>query len=372
MLDETAKSHIEDIWWAGVHAVRGAESVARALTEQQVARPDQIIAVGKAAASMAEAALSRFPGTPTLVVTKYGHGAPLPAPARTVEAAHPVPDQNTLIAGHEVFHTVRRMPEGSHLLMLVSGGASSLAELPVEGMTLAGLMKANTDMLAQGLDIHAMNARRKDLSQIKGGKLLAQFRGELVTTLAISDVEGDALSVIGSGIGDAPEFYRFSFDPFIVASNAFARHACARAATALGLNVLTDSETLYANVYDLARDIGQKLRHAPPGVHIWGGEPTIKLPPDPGQGGRNQALALALAREISGMIGLTVLVAGTDGTDGPTDAAGGIISGATWSEEADRFLRQADAGRYLEQGGNLFKSGPTGTNVMDLLIALKT
>ncbi len=373
MLDATSKSYIEDIWWAGVKAVRGTESVLKALKEQQVSRPDQIIAVGKAATAMARAAMEHFGADiPTLVVTKYDHTEALPNCCKVIEAAHPVPDENSLVAGYEIHKTVRTMPENSHLLMLVSGGASALAEFPNDGMTLTGLMAENQQMLAQGYDIHAMNARRKELSQIKGGRLLATFQGELVTTLAISDVQGDDLSVIGSGIGDAPEFYRFSFDPFIVASNAIARHASAKAATDMGLNVLTNSETLYADVYDLAASIGETLRHAPPGLYIWGGEPTIVLPPDPGQGGRNQALALALAREVSGIIGLTILVAGTDGTDGPTDAAGGFASGATWSEDAARFMRQADAGRFLEQAGALFKSGPTGTNVMDLLIALKT
>jgi hydroxypyruvate reductase len=114
------------------------------------------------------------------------------------------------------------------------------------------------------------------------------------------------------------------------------------------------------------------LRHAPPGVHILGGEPTVVLPPDPGQGGRNQALALALSREISGMLNLAVLVGGTDGTDGPTEAAGGLIGGATWREEGTRALKSADSGRFLEAYDALFTTGPTGTNVMDLLVALKT
>ncbi|MCW8844162.1 MAG: DUF4147 domain-containing protein, partial [Rhodobacteraceae bacterium] len=248
----------------------------------------------------------------------------------------------------------------------------ALAELPEPGITLSGLQAENTRMLAEGLDIHAMNARRQALSQIKGGKLLATFKGELVTTCAISDVRGDSLATIGSGIGNAPDDMAFSFDPFIVASNHITRAAAADHATALGLNVMTDAETLYGDVHDLARSVGEMLRHAPPGVHILGGEPTIVLPPDPGQGGRNQALALALAHEVSGVIGLTVLVGGTDGTDGPTHAAGGLIGGATWREEAARALKRADSGRFLEAHNALFTTGPTGTNVMDLLVALKT
>lgn len=372
-MDIKAREIVEDIWWHGVRAVQGRAAVAKSLRANQVACPDKIIAIGKAAAAMVEGAHDVFGADiPALVVTKYGHAGTLPPSCEVIEAAHPVPDQNTLVAGHALFQCVSHMEHGTHLLVLVSGGASALAELPEPGITLAGLQAENTRMLSAGLDIHAMNARRKELSQIKAGKLLAAFKGELVTTCAISDVEGDSLAVIGSGIGNAPEEYAFSFDPYIVASNHIARAAAADHAAALGLNVMSDSETLYGDVNDLAQSVGAMLRHAPPGVHILGGEPTVILPPDPGQGGRNQALALALAREISGMLDLTVLVAGTDGTDGPTDAAGGLISGATWREDGARALKRADAGRFLEDHDALFSTGPTGTNVMDLLIALKT
>ncbi|WP_299354369.1 DUF4147 domain-containing protein [uncultured Shimia sp.] len=371
-MDSQAQDAVKDIWWQGVRAVRGAAAVETSIRRNQVARPDHIISVGKAASAMAAGAQAVY-GTdiPTLVVTKYGHADPLPGPVRTIEAAHPVPDENTLIAGFELLKTVQQLSENSHLLVLISGGASSLAELPEAGFSLQTLQGENARLLAEGLDIHAMNARRKEMSQIKGGKLLAHFAGELVTSLAISDVEGDSLSVIGSGIGQAPEFHRFSFDPHIVASNSIARSAAAERAVALGYPVMANHESLYADVFVLAQEIGPALRSAPPGIHLWGGEPTIILPPDPGQGGRNQALALALAEQISGVYGLTVLVAGTDGTDGPTDAAGGIITGATWSEDGKRALRLADSGHFLESRSALFKSGPTGTNVMDLIVALK-
>lgn len=371
-MDKEARQIVEDIWWHGVRAVRGAKAVETAIRTHQVAKPDQIIAVGKAASAMLEGAQAVFGAEiPALVVTKYDHARDLPGPVRVIEAAHPVPDENTLVAGYEMLKTVQQLPEEAHLLMLVSGGASSLAELPEAGMSLHALQSENARLLAEGLDIHAMNARRKEISQIKGGKLLGHFDGELVTTLAVSDVEGDSLAVIGSGIGQAPENHRFSFDPYIVASNSIARAACAARARQLGLSVMTNEEGLYADVFELAQRIGPMLRGAPEGVHIWGGEPTIVLPPDPGQGGRNQALALALADQISGAYGVAVLVAGTDGTDGPTDAAGGVVDGATWTEEARRYQRLADSGRFLEDRQALFKSGPTGTNVMDLVVALK-
>jgi hydroxypyruvate reductase len=234
-------------------------------------------------------------------------------------------------------------------------------------MTLTDLSAKTESLLASGADIHAMNAERKRISRVKGGKLLAEFKGQTVTTLAISDVEGDALSVIGSGIGDAPETPRFTFDARIVASNAIAREAIKDTA---GEPLIVNAETLYDDVDRLAVEIGAALREGPNGLYVWGGEPTVVLPEKPGKGGRNMALALAVSREVQGLP-VDVLVAGTDGTDGPTDAAGAGVSGTTWAPSAADALARADAYSWCEAQGILFKSGPTGTNVMDLCIARK-
>jgi hydroxypyruvate reductase len=110
----------------------------------------------------------------------------------------------------------------------------------------------------------------------------------------------------------------------------------------------------------------------PKGVWVLGGEPTVTLPETPGRGGRNQALALALAREIAGQAGLHLVVGGTDGSDGPTDAAGGVVDGATWTDAGTEALARADSGPFLEARGALLTTGPTGTNVMDLLVAVRT
>lgn len=362
---------LEELFWAGVNAVRGDSAVHTALAARACPPPDQIIAVGKAASAMARAAHAIFPDAPVLVVTKYHHTEGAPEGAEIIEAAHPVLDENSLAAGARLLEVVAGMASGSHLLMLVSGGASALVESPVDSLDLAGLKARAQEMLASGADIHAMNAARTAVSCVKGGKLLGQFQGTSVTTLAISDVEGDSLAVIGSGIGDAPATRKFSFDARIVASNAIARAAVVEAATRAGLPVGTNDETLYDDITVLAPRIGAALRAAGPGVHVFGGEPTVVLPPNPGQGGRNQALALMLAQEITGQSGLRLLVAGTDGTDGPTDAAGAIIDGTTWNDTAKDALHRADAGPWLDVCGALLKTGPTGTNVMDLVIALK-
>lgn len=351
------------LFQAGVDAVRGDVAVTKALADHPIDPPDQIIAVGKAASAMARAAHDAFADAPLLIVTKYGHANDAPHTAEVIEAAHPVPDDQSLRAGQRLLQVVERMPEGSHLMMLVSGGASALAEAPEDGLDLAAFQARTRAMLASGADIHAMNAARKTMSRLKGGKLLARFGGARVTTLAISDVQGDALSVIGSGIGDAPADAAFSFDPRIVASNRIARDAVVAAAGGARIN----AETLYADIHDLAPRIAAQL--TAPGLYVFGGEPTVVLPDDPGQGGRNQALALLLAREIAGRAGLRILVAGTDGTDGPTDAAGAIVDGTTWADGGAQALARADALPFLDARGALLRTGPTGTNVMDLVIA---
>lgn len=357
------------IWQAGVAAVGGHAAVTAALRDMP--RPDRILAVGKAAADMTRAALDRFPDVPALVVTKDGHGAGLPPQARLIESAHPVPDDRSLAAGRALRAAVAEMPAGSRLLLLVSGGASALAEDLVDGKTLADLAALNRALLASGKDITAMNAERRRISRVKGGGLLAGFTGGAVTVLAISDVPGDDLGVIGSGIGSAPDAPDFAYDARIVASNATARAAARAKAQRLGYPVLDEQEALHDDLHRLAAHWGPRLRAMGRGALILGGEPTVVLPENPGRGGRNQALALALAREIAGSEGLHLVVGGTDGSDGPTDAAGGIVDGTTWAEGGQQALDRADAGTFLAARGALLVTGPTGTNVMDLLIALR-
>jgi len=356
------------IWRAGVAAVDGCAATARALPDE---RPDMILAVGKAAGAMTRAACERHGNVPALVVTKDGHGENLPEHVRLIESAHPVPDARSLIAGRALRDAVAGMPAGSTLLLLVSGGASALVEDPVAGKTLNDLIRLNRDLLASGADITAMNAQRRQLSRIKGGGLLDHFRGANVQVLAISDVPGDDLAVIGSGIGCAPPEPGFGYHAEIIASNTIARAAAAQAARAAGVEVLADAECLHDALPALAARLGERLRAMPPGALICGGEPSVVLPAHPGRGGRNQALALALAGEIAGLKGLSIVVGGTDGSDGPTDAAGGIVEGTTWGPGAKEALDAADSGTYLDAKGALLVTGPTGTNVMDLLVAVR-
>lgn len=355
-----------DIWRAGVAAVDGYSATARALSETS---PDMVLAVGKAAANMARAALDRYGPIPCLVITKDGHGDGLPDHVRLIEAGHPVPNARSLDGGRALRNAVAEMAQGTRLLLLVSGGASALAEDPVDGETLENLAALNRDLLASGLDIGAMNEQRRKLSRIKGGGLLSHFRGARADVLAISDVPDDDIAVIGSGIGAAPQNPAFDYSCKIIASNAIARDAAEHAAA--GFDLVCNTQSLHDDATQIAQSLGPKIAKMPSGVMVLGGEPTVVLPDDPGEGGRNQMLALALAEYIAGRDDIVVVVGGTDGSDGPTDAAGGIVDGATWGDGAHDALARADSGAYLHKRGARLVTGPTGTNVMDLAIVLR-
>ena len=377
---------LERIWKAGVESVGGHECVSAALGSGSIAKPDAILSVGKAATPMLEAALA-FAGhdTKSLLVTKYDHvhcrhkfndpkleEYQSDGTLEVIEAGHPTPDENSLKAGARLKEFVEEIGEGSHLMVLVSGGASALAEVLTEGYDIAKLVALNNAMLAQGLDIGAMNAKRREISLIKDGRALAGFGGDKLTVLAISDVPDDEISVIGSGVGMSHRVAEnVAVHSQIIANNKMARDGCASRAQMLGFEVCENSEAMHADVHKVADAIANSLKSGPNGIHIFGGEPTITLPSNPGQGGRNQHLALLLAKRLAGVQGVEFLVAGTDGSDGPTHAAGGFGDGRSFGEGADKALVLADAGRYLEQSGNLFVSGPTGTNVMDLVVAIK-
>lgn len=363
---------LKKLWWAGVNAVRGFEAVQSALSDEA---PNFIIAIGKAASDMALGARAKFDAPiPTIVATKYDHASDALRrleKCQIIEAAHPVPDENSLAAGTIVLDAVKAMGKDERLLLLVSGGASSLVEVLQPSMTLDGLIAANKGFLAQGLDIHAINAERKKLSQIKAGQLLQNFSGTSAHVIAISDVEGDSIDVIGSGIG-AYDGANPNIKITIAGSNKVARQEIANAAKAQNVSIITNEESLYGNVDTAAARIIGIIEKGPKGLYVFGGEPTIQLPQNPGRGGRNQHLALLLADKIKGHSDCTILVAGTDGTDGPTGDAGGLIDGHTVQDNIQSYFNNADTGSYLAKRDALFTTGPTGTNVMDIVLVLKT
>ena len=369
------KQMLLTIFDAAVAAVSGQQAVEHAIDNDSAYDPDTIIAVGKAAVGMCRGALNRFPNAKqAFVVTKYDHADEDILSRQNVtvmETAHPVPDQQSLKAGAELRSLVQSLGVDSRLLLLVSGGASSLSEALPDGMSLEDLQAITDEMLSTGKTIGEINSKRKEFSQIKDGKLVEQFKGTEIRVYAISDVEGDSIATIGSGLGDCHRA-QVKANATVVASNQISREKAQVTAASLGLNVNLNEETLYGDVFDIAKNIGAVLKTAKSGVYIWGGEPTIMLPENPGQGGRNQSLALALSEHIEGRDDITILVAGTDGTDGPTNAAGGIVDGTTYGDAdavAD-YLQRADAGSYLLKQNNLLVTGPTNTNVMDLAIVI--
>jgi hydroxypyruvate reductase len=367
-------SLLRHLWRTGVDSVSGRESVARALRQDGPFSASLVIAVGKAAGSMflgAQPCISS--STRSIIVSKYDHIDPAcraSVAGEIIEAGHPVPDDNSLRAGEVILQAVSCAGTQDRLLLLVSGGASALVEALQPGFGLADLQTVTRKLLSSGQSIAEINEVRSRMSRIKGGRFLGEFRGNEARIYAVSDVQGDTWDTIGGGIGE-PGRATANVEARIIASNRVARNAAAVEARRLGFPVIVNEESLYKDVSTLGAEISRQLVAGAAGVYIWGGEPTIELPPRPGTGGRNQSLALAVAGHIKGSSGISVLVAGTDGTDGPTDYAGACVDGDTVddAEKAEDALRNADAGTFLGRRTSLFKSGPTNTNVMDLVIA---
>jgi len=376
MNNQDPRAELNRLFDAGVEAVKGQTAVAHALKSTEDKPFDAVLAVGKAAASMYLGALPYLTDHHrALVITKHGHAAELAQKnrrAEVLESSHPIPDAASLYAGARALSFVKDAPVDERLLVLVSGGASSLVEVLTNDLSLDEYQSLNQDLIASGADIAAINQQRIKVSQIKGGQLLAHFPGQNLLTLAVSDVAGDDIGVIGSGIG-ACHNPAIPFEARVVASNASARQKVCDLARASGCNVVANEEILYGDMYEVAGRLHGIISAGPDGLYIFGGEPTVRLPSNPGVGGRNQALALCLAEKFDGMDAICGLVAGTDGTDGPTSAAGAYVTGSTFRacDGALEALHSADSGSYLARAGDLFVTGPTGTNVMDLVLMFK-
>ena len=389
----TPRALLLTLYQSALQAVEGRRCVANALRQGEPAFDHKdlaLVAVGKAALSMAEGAVEVLGERiqAGLVITKAGYGPARIAHAEhieIIEGAHPVPDARSLAAGRRLVDFLKALPADVPLLFLTSGGTSSLVEVLPETMNLTDLQQLNDSLLASGLAIAEMNRRRKQASLIKGGRLAGYLNERPVLNLLLSDVPDNALNVIGSGLLVPDERDEFFIDPAclesiqykIIADNQQACLAAKAAAEARGLPVRYYDTPLQGEVTQVAHDIMARLTKAKPGIHIWGGEPTVVLPEQPGRGGRNQQLALLLAVAIQQRPELHILVAATDGSDGPTEEAGALVDSETVRRgeqegmSAQASLQRADAGRFLEASGDLISTGPTGTNVMDIVIAHK-
>jgi glycerate 2-kinase len=315
-----------------------------------------------------------------LVITKSGA---LPAEllalpgVEAYESAHPLPDARSLAAGRRLLDWVQRLPAAVAPLFLISGGASSLVEVLAPGVSLAELEALSARALAAGVPIGELNAQRARLSSLKGGRLAGHLAGRRARALFISDVPHDDPAVIGSGLlGPAAEG-EDRIERQIIASVDRAMEGVVTAALQRGLSAERAPERFAGEAVRLAARFTHELLIGNSQVRVWGGESTVHLPAHPGRGGRNQHLALAAARYLADYPELALLAAGSDGADGPTEAAGGLVDAATCARlarsglDAAECLRRADSGTALAAAGALVHTGPTGTNVADLVIGLK-
>jgi len=440
MRREELRKAARQIFDAAVRAVDPGEAIRRHLTREgtalhvgqevlDLAKIGKVVVVGcgKAAAPMA-AAVGQILGdrvTRGIVVTKYGHVEPT-ATIRIHEAAHPVPDDAGIAGAQAILDHVQGLAPEDLVLVLISGGGSALTPAPVGGISLEEKQALTKALLACGADIREINTLRKHVSCLKGGQLARAAQPARVVTLILSDIVGDPLDAIASGPtvpdpttyadalaildkyrirsqipgtvrahleagarGDLPETPKPGEPLFarvhtlVVGSNIQALEAARAEARTLGFRPLILSSFIEGETREIARMHAALAREVwstgnpvkPPACLISGGETTVTLRGS-GKGGRNQEFVLAAALDIAGLPGTVILSAGTDGTDGPTDAAGAIADGETWARALRMGLspREAldgnDAHPFFEKLGDLIITGPTKTNVMDVRLVL--
>jgi hydroxypyruvate reductase/glycerate 2-kinase len=371
--------------------------------------------------------------TEAVVITKYGHAQvknkekELLNKIKVFEAGHPIPDENGMKATEEIIHLLNKADRDTLVLFLVSGGGSALLVSPYEGLDLAAKQDVTDLLLKAGADITELNTVRKHLSRVKGGRLAEIAYPAEMISLIISDVIEDKLDVIASGpttpdsstfsdairiirncgieqrtpenvkdfiirgskglIPETPKQGNRIFEKvhnIIIGNNHKALIAAKEKAESLGF----ESEITSSNLTGEAKDIGKRLAEKAKQIKssrthgfgeticlISGGETTVTVI-GKGKGGRNTELALGFAKEIKGIEGITLLSAGTDGTDGPTDAAGAVVDGNTVIKaknrglDPDSYLNRNDSYTFFQQVDALLITGPTGTNVMDAQILL--
>lgn len=393
---------------SAIQAVKPDAAVKRALSEMPHSGRIFLVAAGKAAWQMADAAVKTLGQMEDgVVVTKYGHvKAEIPG-VRCYEAGHPVPDANSFAATEKALELVHGLHPEDTVLFLLSGGGSALFEKPL--ISGEELQEITAQLLASGADIVEMNTIRKRLSGVKGGRFASACAPAKVFSIVLSDILGDPLDMIASGpaVPDTStcaqalaiaEKYRLklseqaqallkqetpkTLDNVTTRITGSVRELCAAAAAACwerGYEPILLTDRLCCEAREAGSFLGSIVRtHAGRGkklAYIAGGETVVHLTGN-GLGGRNQELALAAAPALAGLEHCCVFSVGSDGTDGPTDAAGGYVDGQTdaalrtagWDVFA--ALQNNDAYHALQAIGSLLITGPTGTNVNDVSVAL--
>jgi len=380
-----------------------------------------VLGCGKASGAMALAVEDllgdRLAGG--FVVVKDGYGAPTRR-VRVAEAGHPVPDARGREAAERIVRLARQAGAGDVILFLISGGGSALTPAPAPPITLEEKQAVTRLLLGAGATINELNAVRKHLSLLKGGQLARAAAPAAVATLILSDVVGDPLDVIASGptapdpttfadalevlarrdvaraappsvmarleagrrgeIEETPKPGDALFERVtnvVIGNNALVVDAAAARARALGYAPRVLTRALQGEAREVARDLVARARALPPpACLIAGGETTVTVQGG-GRGGRCQEFALAAALAMEAGEPLVALAAGTDGTDGPTDAAGGVVDAGTTARgrraglDAARSLQDNDAHAFLAAAGDLIVSGPTRTNLLDVYILVR-
>ena len=408
-MDTILRSHADAIVAASIQAVQPDAAVRRALEHQHFPGRVVLVSAGKAAWQMAKAAYDVMGDRidSGVVVTKYDHVMGPIGNFVCCEAGHPVPDENSFAGTQKALDLVADLKPEDTVLFLLSGGGSALFEKPlVPGPVLQDI---TNQLLACGADIIEINTIRKRLSAVKGGRFAQACAPAQVFSIVLSDILGDPLDMIASGpaVPDTstcnqaltiaakydlkltPEARTLltketpkALDNVTTQINGSVRELCAAAATAareLGYAPIILTDQLVCQAKEAGSFLSSILKtHAGTGMKlafIAGGETVVQLT-GTGKGGRNQELALAAAAGIDGINGAAVFSVGSDGTDGPTDAAGGYADYQTVAELKEQgilvynVLQNNDAYHALQKTGGLIITGPTGTNVNDVAVAL--
>lgn len=407
-MNDTLRKEALQIMNAAFQAVLPDAAVQRALSGMHFDHPVTLFAIGKAAWRMARAAYDTLGAQQVrqgIVITKYFHSEGAIGNLEIYEAAHPVPDENGVAATRRAMEMARLLTAQDTAILLISGGGSALFECPYDGVTLQDIASVTQQLLACGADIAQINCLRKRLSAVKGGRFAQLLAPAQLYTIVLSDVLGDPVDVIASGPAHPDQStcaqaqalvqqYGLHLSPAaraalscetpkalrhvhtVIAGNVHLLcDAAAREARKLGYAATVHDTALCCEARQAGAMIAAQaaLSHGPCAL-IWGGE-TIVHVHGAGKGGRNQEVALGAAQGLDGQMNACVLAAGSDGTDGPTDAAGAFVDGTFFARVGAQAVAQAlaqnDAYPLLERHGALIVTGPTGTNVNDLYMLLK-